>query len=61
MQDKNTIKMHFTYPERSLIKLWKIKIKNQKNKEKKSNREIAKLLCKVPQIIHNKIKRSRSI
>lgn len=31
MQDKNTIKMHFTYPERSLIKLWK-------NKDKKSKK-----------------------
>ena len=51
MQDYITTKgKHLTYPERLLIERWK-------NKDKKSNRRIAKLLGKAPQTIHNELKR----
>lgn len=51
MQDNNNTKgKHLTYTERLLIERWK-------NKDKKSNREIAKLLGKAPQTINNEINR----
>ena len=50
MQDNYTTKgKHLTIDSRRLIERWK--------KEGKSNREIASLLGKAPQTIHNEIKR----
>ena len=45
----NTKHKHLTIDLRKLIEKW--------NKERKSNREIAKLLGKSPQTINNEIKR----
>lgn len=52
MQEHYTPKgKHLTIGERRLVERWK--------KEGKSNREIARLLGKAPQTIHNEIKRGQ--